>query len=381
MRFFCLVLTAMLAGCSGVPARENVTPAEETWILNGAGLWNRSGGEQALPEESVLVLTDRMKRFAETMTAGQSTDRAKVRALFQAILSPGLLGLQYNTDATYTAAQAFEKAQANCLSFTLMLIAMARHLGLRAEFNEVDVPPVWGMQDLDTLVLYKHVNAIFSLNSGGKQVADLAMEEYDTSYQQRTIPDRLAVAQHYNNRAMEYLFEGRFDDAQRYLAKAISIDSKVSYFWSNLGAVYGRAGQLRAAEIAYWKAMQTDPGDYAAISNAARLFAQTGKTGLAEKLERRAAYYRQRNPYYRYKQGLDALAKMDYESAREHAQAAIRAYDKEHRFHFLLGAAYRQLGDWERAQSSFERAIALTFDDKQAGMYRRKMEMLMSARL
>lgn len=381
MRFFSLALTAVLAGCSGLPAGENVTPAEETWILNGAGLRDHTGAEQALPEESVLALTDRMKRFAETMTAGQSADRAKARSLLQAIISPGLLGLQYDGDATYTAAQAFEKARANCLSFTFMFIAMARHLGLRAEFNEVDVPPIWDMPNPDTLVLFKHVNVIFNLNFGGKQVVDLNMEEYDTSYQQRIIPDRLAVAQYYNNRAMEYLFEGRFDDAQRYLAKAISIDSKVSYFWSNLGAVYGRAGHLRAAEIAYWKAMQTDPGDYVAISNAARLFAQIGRTELAEKLERRAAHYRQRNPYYRYTQGLDALAKMDYESVREHALAAIRAYDKEHRFHFLLGAAYRQLGDREQARASFDRAIELTFDDKQATMYRRKVEMLLSARL
>lgn len=375
------VLSAILAACSGLPSGENVTADEVKWILEGGGLRDDRSDTEALPEDTVMQVTDRMRHFAETMAVGERTDRARVRALLYAIVSPDQLGLQYDEAATYTAAGAFENARANCLSFTLMFVAMARHLGLRVEFNEVDVPPIWDMQDQDTLVLYRHVNTIVNLEHGRRQIIDLNMEEYDTSYQQRIISDRLAEAQYYNNRAMEHLFEGRYGDAQRYLAKAIAIDSKVSYFWSNLGAVFRRAGLLRAAEVAYWVALDVDPRDFVAISNAARLFAQTGKPELARQLERRAAYHRRGNPYYRYKQGLDALARMDYTAAKEHAEAAIRAYNKEHRFYFLLGTAYRELGDGERAQAHFDRAIELTSDSDQVSRYRRKMGMLMSARI
>jgi Flp pilus assembly protein TadD len=138
---------------------------------------------------------------------------------------------------------------------------------------------------------------------------------------------------------------------------------------------------MQAAELAFRKARQVHPVDAAAISNAARLYAQLGRSDLARQLEEQVANHRRRNPYYRYQQGLDAFVEGDYESARNHALAAIGAHDREHRFHFLLGAIYERLGDEGRARGSFDRAIELTSDDRQIALYRRKIDVLRSAHL
>jgi Flp pilus assembly protein TadD len=336
---------------------------------------------QPVPADAVLSLTPEMKRFAEDAVEGYGNDRHRIKALLTALVSPGLRGIVYDASATLTPAETFRQARANCLSFTTLYVLLARHVGLRAQFNEVDLPPIWDMHGPETLLLYKHINALVRPAHDRRQVVDLDMEEYDTSYPQRTIPDSLAEAQYYNNRAMEHMFAGDLVLAQRYMAKALSIDRRVSYFWGNLGSLYWRAGDLRAAELAFRKARQVHPVDAAAISNAARLYAQLGRVELARQLEEQVANHRRRNPYYRYQQGLDAFVEGDYESARNHARAAIDSHEGEHRFHFLLGAVYDRLGDHERARNSFDRALELTSDDKQLALYRRKIDTLRSAHL
>jgi Flp pilus assembly protein TadD len=380
MRLIILGLAAALAGCSALPV---VQPAEEAWLLAAAAAPDvdpATAHVEVPDEESLLALTPQMQRFAEDAVAGLSNDNSRLRALLRAIVDPRQLGLQFDQTVTYTATQAFEHARANCLSFAALFIAMARHVDLDAHFNEVDVPPVWDMHGRDTLVLYKHVNALVSAGRGRWMAIDVFPEEYDISFPQRKISDRQATAQYYNNLAMGFLREDHLGAARRHLARAIAIAPDTSYLWGNLGASYRRAGQDAAAELAFVKAINIDPRDHVASSNAARLFADTGRPEIASRLERRAARFRKQNPYYRYRQALDAMAADQYASAKHHALAAIHLYGNEHRFHFLLGAVYRQLGDRERARQSFVRAIELA-DGEQASQYGRKMEMLMSAAL
>lgn len=381
MRLLVLGLATLIAGCTALP---RVTPAEEAWLLTGAALHHVDGaalGADVPDMDSLLALTPEMERFAEKAVAGRWTNGGKVRALLEALLSPKQLGLRYDETATYSAAEAFTRVRANCLSFGALFIALARHVGVEADFNEVDVPPVWNMHDTDTLVLYKHVNVLVRTGPGNREVVDFNPEVYDTSYPQRKISDRVAAAQYYNNLAIELLLKNEPVLARRHLVRAISLAPGLSYLWGNLGSAYRRAGQIKAAELAFVKAINVEPSDYVAIGNVARVFAETGQLEIAKRLERRAGHFQKRNPYYRYREALNAFANRDYETAKRHALAAIRLYYKEHRFHFLLGTTYRQLGDQERARQSLDRAIALTSDDDQASRYRREAEMLMSARL
>ena len=110
-----------------------------------------------------------------------------------------------------------------------MFISMARHVGFDVKFNEVDVPPIWDIRQNDTLVLNKHVNAVVVRPGSIRHVVDLNIDDFDVSYEQRYISDELAIAQHYNNKAMEYLASGQHVDAFRYLAKAPSMEPAISY--------------------------------------------------------------------------------------------------------------------------------------------------------
>ena len=375
-----IIFLMWLSGCavnSPILSRP-VTAAQQAWLLSGKPVFGEDAAPLVMPADPVMDLSPEMVAFAHRVVPAGAADRTKLRELLTAVMHPGSLGLEYEAGATYTAQEVFSRRRANCLAFTNFVVALMREVGLKVHYNEVEVPYAWDMSDNSTLILYKHINAIVRLRNMPDKVVDIAMGEYDTSYKQRKISDTLALAQHYNNRAMEFLMQDNYPEAIRYMAAALDIEPGVSYFWSNLGALYRRSSRLEAAELAYRLALQHDPSDLTAISNAARLYDQLGERETAQALHERAEHFRKLNPYYRYRQGLDAFARTEYLFALEHTNAAIRHYNKEHRFYFLQGAIYSRLGNDKLAEKNLLKAISLTDDTKQNSRYRRKMDLLLS---
>ena len=376
-----IIFLMWLSGCavnSPILGRP-VTTSQQAWLLSGKPVLGEDATPLVMPDDPVMDLSPEMVAFAHRVVPAKAADRTKLRELLTAVMHPGSLGLEYEAGATYTAQEVFSRRRANCLAFTNFVVALMREVGLKVHYNEVEVPYAWDMSNNSTLILYKHINAIVRLRNMPDKVVDIAMGEYDTSYKQRKISDTLALAQHYNNRAMEFLMQDNYPEAIRYMAAALDIDPGVSYFWSNLGAVYRRSSRLEAAELAYRLALQHDPSDLVAISNAARLYDQLGEQETAQALHERAEHFRKINPYYRYRQGLDAFARTEYLYALEHTNAAIRHYNKEHRFYFLRSAIYSRLGNDKQAEENLIKAISLTDDAKQNSRYRRKLDLLLSA--
>ncbi len=375
-----LALMLLLTACAAPIPSAKTSNIEREQLLSGGALPAPIQSAIHVPDDDVLGLSSDMIHFADQVTASSGTDSAKVNALMEALFSSPDIDFVFDPTATYTAAQTFEHTRANCLAFAGMVTVMLRHLGIKAQFNEVDVPEVWDMRSLKTMVLYKHVNVMINPRDGLKKIVDLDAADYDSSYKQRIISDQQAVAQYYNNRAMGYLFDENLADAFSYLSKAITLDPEASYLWANLGTFYRNAGNRSAAELSYKTALEEKPGNLIAISNLARLYANDGQTELARKLEKRAEYFRSRNPYFRYRQGVNAFSEQDFATAMRHTKAAIRIYPQEHRFHFLLGAIYEKVGNQKKAEASMQKAVEISTNAKQSARYQSKMDHLLSSR-
>ncbi len=373
-RIFCLLIVSLLSSaCTSPGYVKNITAEDRRWLLSGEALPTAELTDFTVPEESVLYLTREMQHFAEAAVSGYK-GRDKVKALIESLLFPSGLDLQYDAKASFTAEETFRYGRANCLSFTHIFVAMARHVGMDVQYNEVDVPPIWDIRQRNTLVLNKHVNAMVIRSGSIRHVVDLNVEEFELHYEQRNISDQLAVAQHYNNKAMGHLVSGEYVNALQYMVKALGLAPEVSYLWNNLGSLYRRSGNLKAAELSYLIALTEDSGDLVAISNVARLYEETGNDELATYYRKKAHYFRMRNPYFLYNLAQQAFANRDYARAEEIAKKAIHRYDKEHRFYFLLGAVYQQMGNSRFAHINFSKALELSDSHEQQAKYRNKMD-------
>ena len=378
-RMISLLLLPLLCGACLSPVKIQTTSFEQRqWLLSGEALPGVATEELALEDERVLYVTKEMQDFAREAVEGLS-GRERITGLLQALVHPSGLNLQYDSEASFTAEEVFSEGRANCLSFTNIFIAMGRYLDMDVQYNEVDVPPIWDLRSGNTMVLNKHINAMVT-RIGSRHVVDLNIEEYEPYYEQRYIDDRLAVAQHYNNKAMAYLVEQDYAQALRFMRKALFMEPGVSYLWNNLGSMYRRAGNLKAAELSYLAAIEADEDDLVALSNAARLYRDIGNTELATHFSNKAHAFRMQNPYFIFGMAQMAFLENDYETAQEHVSEAISLNDQEHRFYFLQGAIYEKTGMPKLASDNFNKALELSGDKKQQARYRSKMHRLAAAK-
>jgi Flp pilus assembly protein TadD len=354
-------LLALALGCSTVPrgpGREAITPGE---LLAGAPLGVPPDAPTLVAEGDVLALSAEMDSFLALHVDRSADDRNRLRQLARAIIGEGDFGLEYD-DATHTAAETFRLRRGNCLSFSTMLVVMARRVGLDAYFQEVDVPPDWSAKE-DAFLLNRHVNVLVDLGTSGDQVVDFSSEDFRASYDVRLISDERALAHFDNNLGVERMRSGDTPAALAYFGRALTHDRQFAPAWTNLGILYLRHGHPAHAEAAYLQALKADRFDHVAMSNLASLYERRGDLERAEAYRRQVIAHRNRNPYYRYELAREAYRSGDLDAAITHLRYAVRQRQEEDRFYYLLGLAYLQQGDTRAARRWLTRAVELAPDE------------------
>lgn len=377
LRFVIILVLAGLVGCSTAgPKASSKQKGLLAQTLSGELILGRPYTSTELPQVELFELTPEMKNFATAAVAGIHIADKKAEALHQALMTSeqrGGRGITYSAYMTNTGREAFEQRQANCLSYTLLYVAMARHVGLRAEVNEVFLPPTWDMRAGNTYLFMRHVNAkVFMANPARGWVrtlrtadvtdivVDLEMRRYRAHYKQKVIGNELVAAQFYSNRGMELAAAGDSQNAFLYLRKALLMSDKSSYIWSNFGSFYRRLGMTAEAEAIYLHGLGVNPRDYTIMHNLAGLYKDTGNNEQAKYYRERVRKHRDANPYYIYRRALEENDKQNYTKALALIKSAISKEKDEVRFYRLAVSIYDALGDTENAEHMRDKVYQLS---------------------
>ena len=353
--------------------RVGITPDE---LLAGTSLGLGGASPAAVAQEDVLAVSPEMQEFLEKHVELKATESLKLHQLVSAIVEEDTFGLVYD-DKTRTAAETFHARLGNCLSFSNMFVAMARHVGLRVEFQEVEIPPDWTL-DKDTYVLNQHVNVFVDLGQVGVRVVDFNIADFKASYEMRRIPDTRALAHYYNNIGVGRMQAGDTASALSCFRTAIAdSERQFSPAWANLGTLYLRAGHPAHAEAAYLQALKVNNSDLVAMSDLARLYEQLGDRERAAAYKKRVIHHRYLNPYYRFELARKAYMGKDYVAAIGHLKYAIRKRPKEDQFYFLLGACYLEKGDKRAAERWLAKAKEVAATDALKRRYSSKIDTLL----
>jgi len=298
-------------------------------------------------------------------------DRGKEQAawsLVWAATDQNIRRFDYRADLTLTPQETFDRQSGNCLAFSSMFMLMARHLGLNAWYQEVEVPQQWSHTN-DTFLVSMHINVVLeSARGGGSWVIDVSGMDNSRSRMQRRIKDSVVLAQYYNNLGAEALTSGDLGTAYGWFKKAIDTEPGLHYLWSNLGVVYSRNEQLDDATRSYLTALQLNSGSTMAANNLYLIYEKTGNEAAAEELKNRVDRNRQKNPYYlSYLSGL-ALEEGRVDESLKLAERAIKLQQNEYRFHYQLARALAREGKLLKAEASLQRAMELAPSELAASM-------------
>nr|WP_243436087.1 transglutaminase family protein [Acanthopleuribacter pedis] len=315
-----------------------------------------------------------MKQFLDEHVGHVKNPGARLNRLIWVVFNNEFLNLTYENTNTKTAAETFEERSGNCLSFTNMFVAMSRYLGFKVAFQEVSNVPTWDKHG-NVVVLNRHMNAIVFL--GGRQFpVDFNPDAVVDDRTSRIVSDRRALAQYYNNIAAEKFGQGKRHEALAWFKKAVEIDGKISFAWSNLGVAHQYTGNPDKAEACYKKALRVSRMEMTAMNNLERLYSKTGREELAEKYRHKVMRFREKNPFYQYDQGRKAFDRGAYQEAVTRFRKAIYRKPKTHEFHHMLAAAYHKLGKDAKAARSLREARGLAPDVFNKDRYSQKLETL-----
>jgi Flp pilus assembly protein TadD len=326
------------------------------------------------PAASVTALPAELRqRFRTQALSPPAPARQRLEQVLHFMLDADGLAITYDQGATYSVEQTYAERRANCLSFTLLFLALAREAGLDARPQEIEDTLSWH-QEQNTIFRNSHINASVRID-GHSFTIDTAGDTLIPGDRPVAMSEQRLLAHYYNNLAMDQLAQGNVGAGQKLMDAALSADATYAPIWSNAGVLLLRQGNIAAAEHAYRQALEIDPEEDGALFNMIGLSRRLGDARREAEFRRRLARVQQEDPLHHFMQAMDYERNGDYAQAIRHYQRAIRLHTGEHRFYSALARAYLKAGNARGAGRALKRAQALT-DGATRAAYRAQLQEL-----
>lgn len=326
------------------------------------------------PEQVMALPPEARALLQEQVVRATNSPEQRLQKLVELVFRPegAGLALEYDTEATLTVAETWQQRRANCLSFTLLFVALAREAGLDARMQEVGQVVTW-YEDQGLIFNAGHVNVGMRMH-GRQATLDLDSNVLYDRRGPQPISDRRALAHFYNNRGAEHLAAHDEVAARSYLEAALRMDPRFVAAWSNLGVLESRGNDLTAAARDLETALRINQVHAPALHNATKLYQRMGNGARVAQLQDRLQRTQKRDPFYQFMQGTQAEKRADYALAIHYYRQAVQLYDRAHQFHFGLARSYFLIGNNRLAEREMARARDLGGSERWRSVYQSKLD-------
>lgn len=323
-------------------------------------------------EQITAVPAELEARFQEQVIRKSDSKDERLRLLIDFVLDEPGLGLEYDSGTTRTVAETYRSRKANCLSFTLLFVALAREAGLKTHIQEYEQVLIWYLQD-GLVFNSSHVNARVEVGFE-RHTVDVGRNVLVSRYRPVIISDQRALAFFYNNRGVELMADGDMASARQHLEAALALAPNDPATWSNFGVLNLRTDDTQAALHAYTKALKLDSDHGAALANIVTLYQRIEQPKQAAKYLRKLQQVQLADPFHQFMLAADYEKRGDYAAAAAHYRRAIRLHYNEPTFYAGLARVYTQMGDVRRARRILARAEMLKDENTRRALQARYEE-------
>jgi Tfp pilus assembly protein PilF len=332
----------------------------------------------------VFALSPAMKHYLDVEIAPMLRTQGRHRGLVMALHSREHLRLEYDTESTRTAADAFDARAGNCLSLVVMTAALAKHLELPIQYQALVGQESWSRSGslsiinghVNISVAQRLVDRIQGMSTDSALRLDFGTLGIGRGAALRPVDETTIVAMFMNNRAAESLVRGDISQAYAYARQAVRHDPGFAGGYNTLGVIYRQRGLDEYAERAYRAALATDDQDRAALDNLAQLYESQGRASEAAPLRQALLRIEREPPFQQFDLGREALAHGNYRLAREHLERALARDPDYHEFHYWLAVALAGLGDARGASQHLAQAMDNSTTRRDLELYAGKLDRL-----
>lgn len=371
-----LIFAALLAGCANTPLAPLPTP-ERALFADSAFV----KPDNILTPAQIVELTPEMKRFIFKTRQERKVNANMHETLVEALAQRGQLRLEYDSEMTRTASEAFDARSGNCLSLVIMTAAFAREMGLPIRFQRVTAEDTWSRSGSlyfsnghVNLVLGKPASEATSLYDRYQEVTiDFLPPPDADKMPTEVIPERTIIAMFMNNRAAETMVQGKLDEAYWWARAAIEHDPGFLMGYNTLSTIYQRSGNFALAEQTLRYAHRHDPVNTVILFNLSEVTNALGKTEESARLKAELARLEPYPPFHFFNQGQEAMAAGNYKKARSMFVREVQRAPYYHEFHFWLAKAAFALGDLKEADKHMSLALNNSTTRSDSAIYAGKL--------
>jgi Tfp pilus assembly protein PilF len=374
----CLLLSALLSACATAPS-----PLPNESFFKDSLF---AAPSERIDANDVFALSPEMKNFLTGPIAVKLRSLGRQRGLVDALYTKTQLKLEFDSAMTRTAAQAFAARSGNCLSLVIMTATFAKELGLSVRFQKVYVDETWSRIG-DNYVFIEHVNLTLSERipevglghlEANSTLIDFLPPQDVRGLRYRVLSEETILAMYMNNRAVELLTRGQFDDAYWFAREAIKQDPQFLSAYNTLGAAYRRHGDLAEAERAFSYVLARDPTNTRVMSNQVTVLNDLGRVAESRELTRRLEQLEPDPAFSFFKRGLAAMQDKDYRLANALFAKEVDRAPYYHEFHFWLALSYLGLGEFDKGREQLALAIQNSTTRNDHDLYAAKLDRLSS---
>lgn len=368
----------LLAACASAPPP---VPPVSLWVDSAfrppAEVVDATAAMQASPA---------MRAWLARQPALKSREGDRDAALLRHLQRDGALRLEYDDQRTRSAAEAFEARAGNCLSLVMMTAALAEEMGLEVHFQQVDVDANWRRVG-GLFVSALHVNLVLSpgfvgpagLRPLGRQrslVVDFLPPGEWQGGRARRISADTVLALYLNNRAAEFMVEGRDDEAYAAVRQALRLDASLALGYNTLGILYSRRHLAETATRAFEQALALAPDNLNVLANLATAWRRAGDVARADALDRQLLRLEPEPPYAHFDRAMLALQAGRLDEAREGLQRELRRAPDVAEFRYWLAVVLARQGDAPAARQQLQLALDNSVSQREQALYAAKLERL-----
>jgi Tfp pilus assembly protein PilF len=374
-----ILFCATLASCATPPE------APQTGSLLSDQLF--SPPSVRINADDVFAVSPAMRHYIDTEVPRQFQGEGLQQSLFGALYRKDQLKLEYDTEKTRTASEAFDARSGNCLSLVIMTGAIAKELGLTPHYQRVVTDDIWDRRG-GIYFSSGHVNLTLAKKTVDPKVKyderrlmtvdfyPLGQFEFQHSWE---VEEKTVIAMYMNNRAAETLIDGRINDAYWWARQAIIQDPRFLSTYNTLGVIYRRHGNLREAERTFDYVLDREPQNLQSLSNLVLVMNDAGRTAEAAQLTRKLREIEPYPPYYYFNLGQKAIFAGDYQEARDQFAMEFKREPTNPEVNLWLAAAYLGLGERKVAQKYLTFAIDYSNTRHEHDLYAAKLDRIKSS--
>lgn len=331
--------------------------------------------DQGLSLDDPLALSPETIAEVDKELASVTDHQEKLRALRDLLYTTAERPFEYAPHLTLTAQRAYEERRGDCMAFSMLFAALARGVGLPVYFVHVrDVESYY--ERGGELFVSSHVAVGYGRGPNAK-IFDFKKEITDwklSLYQ--NIDDDSARALHFNNVAVDWMINGKRDEAKRLFQVLVDRAPAVAEPYNNFGVLLVRTRDFAGALSVLDQGIAKFPSYKPLYTNAITAADALGRTDRVAALDEAMQKIMHDDPIFVFGRGMRLLSKGAYSAAASELSRAHDAMPDSAVILAGLGRAYVGTGDLARGAEALEQAkrtaaapLKRQIEDKLAHLY------------